>query len=173
MYGLIHDQVWNQFNADVSPAFVFQDLGLQRSAALRFRGVTARRVPVDNTWIKLTTLATAENAASAKVQYIDFYPTISDSPVCCTVAECQLFFAFPTMPDHNVQVTPCERHRNIVCQCEDGYYRFYINSETYECLKCKRCDPNQKESQRCESTNKRKSVKRSDEKQINCCHYYY
>lgn len=80
-----------------------------------------------------------------------------------------LFFTFPTMPDNDVLVTQCQRDQNAVCRCKDGYYRFNIDSEAYQCLKCKRCDPNQKESQRCESDDERKSVKWSAAKQINFC----
>lgn len=58
---------------------------------------------------------------------------------------------FSATPEHDVLVSPCERHRNAVCRCEDGYYRSNIDSGTYECLKCRRCGPNEKEGQKCES----------------------
>lgn len=72
-------------------------------------------------------------------------------------------------------VTPCERHRNAVCRCEVGYYRSYIDSDAYECVKCRRCDPTEKESQKCESSSKRRAARRffirSVEKQMkfHCC----
>lgn len=59
---------------------------------------------------------------------------------------------FSTTPEHEVLVTPCKRDQNTVCQCEDGYYRSYIDSGTYECVRCRRCDPTEKESQKCESS---------------------
>lgn len=61
---------------------------------------------------------------------------------------------FSTTPGHDVLVTPCERHRDAVCRCEDGYYRSSIDSKTYECLKCRRCDATEKESQKCECSPK-------------------
>uniref|UniRef100_UPI0037E877BD tumor necrosis factor receptor superfamily member 1A n=1 Tax=Semicossyphus pulcher TaxID=241346 RepID=UPI0037E877BD len=50
---------------------------------------------------------------------------------------------------HEKEVLPCERHRNTVCRCEDSYYRSYIDSETYECLKCAQCRPGETEKQTC------------------------
>lgn len=67
---------------------------------------------------------------------------------------------FSTTPEHDVLVAPCQSHRNAVCRCEDGYYRSYIDSETYECVKCRRCDPTEKESQKCESSNERSAARR-------------
>lgn len=82
-------------------------------------------------------------------------PAPPEPPVSITVLEHRLFFLllppFSATPEHDVLVSPCERHRNAVCRCEDGYYRSNIDSETYECLKCRRCGPNEKESQKCES----------------------
>ncbi|XP_026173315.1 tumor necrosis factor receptor superfamily member 1A isoform X2 [Mastacembelus armatus] len=50
---------------------------------------------------------------------------------------------------HEVQVSPCETDRNAKCACKDGYYKFYIDSETYDCLKCTKCGPGERETQTC------------------------
>lgn len=73
----------------VAPHLCFQVLGSQRSAPLLVREVNAPPVPVDNTEIQLTTLAPAENAEAAKVQYSGLYPTILDPLVCFAVVEHQ------------------------------------------------------------------------------------
>lgn len=46
-------------------------------------------------------------------------------------------------------VTPCKSNQNTVCRCEKGYYRSNIDSQNYQCLKCRRCDHPEKESQEC------------------------
>ncbi|XP_060936733.1 tumor necrosis factor receptor superfamily member 1A [Limanda limanda] len=43
----------------------------------------------------------------------------------------------------------CARNQNTICQCYDGYYRFYIDSLTYECRKCAQCGPGETEKQNC------------------------
>ncbi|XP_049587695.1 tumor necrosis factor receptor superfamily member 1A [Syngnathus scovelli] len=50
---------------------------------------------------------------------------------------------------HEVQVSECERERNTLCRCEDGFYIFAIDSETTECLKCTPCGLNEREVQKC------------------------
>lgn len=52
-------------------------------------------------------LATAENAESAKVQYIDFYPTLSDSSVCFTVVKCQFSISLCSLLFPQCQTTMC------------------------------------------------------------------
>lgn len=52
-----------------------------------------------------------------------------------------------------MMVTPCESTRNTVCRCEDGYYKYNIDSEAYECRACKSCELNEKEIQKCEPNN--------------------
>ncbi|XP_071324678.1 tumor necrosis factor receptor superfamily member 1A isoform X2 [Trachinotus anak] len=47
------------------------------------------------------------------------------------------------------QVSACERDRNTICQCKDGYYKFHIDGETYECRRCKKCGPEENEKQKC------------------------
>ncbi|XP_070823489.1 tumor necrosis factor receptor superfamily member 1A [Chaetodon trifascialis] len=50
---------------------------------------------------------------------------------------------------HDVQVSACERHQNTICRCEDGYYKYHIDSETYECRRCRQCGPDEKEKKTC------------------------
>ncbi|XP_074540343.1 tumor necrosis factor receptor superfamily member 1A [Halichoeres trimaculatus] len=50
---------------------------------------------------------------------------------------------------HEIEVSPCERHRNTICRCKDGYYKSYIDSETYECRKCTKCGTDEKEQDKC------------------------
>lgn len=136
--------------------FVFQVIGLQRSAPLRVGEVNASPASADNTGMQLITLAPAGNAKAAKVQNSDLYPTKSDSPVCFAVVECQssaLFFSLSTTPENDVMVSPCDRTQNTVCRCQDGYYKHIIDSEEYACYRCKPCELNEKEIQRCEPNN--------------------
>lgn len=69
--------------------------------------------------------------------------------ICCL----SLFFSLSTTPENDVTVTKCDRTRNTVCRCQDGYYKSNIDSEAYECLKCKACELNEKEIQKCEPSN--------------------
>lgn len=78
-----------KFYSDPPHTFVFQVIGLQRSALLWVREPNAPPVSADNTEIQRTTLPPAEDAKAAKVQYSDLYPTKSDSSVRFAVAERQ------------------------------------------------------------------------------------
>lgn len=82
------------------PTFDFQVLSLQRSAPLRVREVNASPVSPDNTEIQLTTLAPAESAKSAKVQYSGLYTIKSDSPVCFVVVQSAAFLCSFRFPRH-------------------------------------------------------------------------
>lgn len=50
---------------------------------------------------------------------------------------------------HDLEVSPCQRHQNTICRCEAGYYKFVIDSETYDCRTCKKCGPDEMEKQSC------------------------
>lgn len=63
------------------------------------------------------------------------------------------FFAFSTPPGNDEMVSACEKSRNTVCRCRAGFYKFNIDSEAYECLRCKSCELNEKEIQKCEPRN--------------------
>lgn len=47
------------------------------------------------------------------------------------------------------QVSPCRRDRNTICQCKEGYYKYYITAETYECRKCRKCGTDEIQKQPC------------------------
>ncbi|KAM9723885.1 tumor necrosis factor receptor superfamily member 1A isoform 1-T1 [Menidia menidia] len=74
-----------------------------------------------------------------KGQYND---QINASPNCrpCKICKAR---------NHEIEVTKCKRDQNAICRCEDGYYKDYIDTETYQCLKCTKCGPNEKEIQTC------------------------
>ncbi|KAK2844740.1 hypothetical protein Q5P01_011399 [Channa striata] len=50
---------------------------------------------------------------------------------------------------NEIQVTECKKHQNTICKCKPGYYKYNIDSVTYECRKCATCGANQKEKQEC------------------------
>ncbi|XP_054477622.1 tumor necrosis factor receptor superfamily member 1A isoform X2 [Anoplopoma fimbria] len=52
---------------------------------------------------------------------------------------------------HEVEVSSCESKQNTVCRCVDGYYKSKIDSETYECRRCKQCGKDEKTLQTCTS----------------------
>lgn len=47
--------------------------------------------------------------------------------------------------------SPCEKTKNTICRCKEGYYKSVIDSETYECRKCAQCRLDEKEKQKCKS----------------------
>ncbi|XP_068998597.1 tumor necrosis factor receptor superfamily member 1A [Embiotoca jacksoni] len=51
--------------------------------------------------------------------------------------------------NHEVEESPCQKNQNTICRCEDGYYNFKIDSETFDCRKCTQCRPDEKEKQIC------------------------
>lgn len=57
----------------------------------------------------------------------------------------------PTESDNKEEVSQCEINQNTVCRCKYGYYKYKIDSETFECLKCKKCGPEETETQTCTS----------------------
>ncbi|XP_028280280.1 tumor necrosis factor receptor superfamily member 1A [Parambassis ranga] len=50
---------------------------------------------------------------------------------------------------HELEESACKRESNTVCKCEDGYYKSKIDSETYQCLKCKQCGADEVEEMKC------------------------
>ncbi|KAF3692068.1 Tumor necrosis factor receptor superfamily member 1A Tumor necrosis factor receptor 1 [Channa argus] len=47
------------------------------------------------------------------------------------------------------QVSECKPHKNTICQCKQGYYKYNIDSVTYECRKCTTCGPNELTKETC------------------------
>ncbi|AWO96414.1 putative tumor necrosis factor receptor superfamily member 1A-like [Scophthalmus maximus] len=50
---------------------------------------------------------------------------------------------------HEYKASACERHQNTICRCDDGYYKFYIDSGLYQCRKCSQCGRDEKEKLNC------------------------
>ncbi|XP_070768607.1 tumor necrosis factor receptor superfamily member 1A [Enoplosus armatus] len=71
-------------------------------------------------------------------QYTD---QMNFSPNCRSCRRCKI--------KHEVEDSPCERHKNTICRCVDGYYKHNIDSETYECRRCSPCRPDEKVKQTC------------------------
>ncbi|XP_022070560.1 tumor necrosis factor receptor superfamily member 1A [Acanthochromis polyacanthus] len=45
--------------------------------------------------------------------------------------------------------TPCERYQNTICRCKKGFYKYRIDSETYECRRCSSCRSDEQQIQQC------------------------
>ncbi|XP_058504711.1 tumor necrosis factor receptor superfamily member 1A isoform X2 [Solea solea] len=71
-----------------------------------------------------------------------FMDQINFSPNCRRCRRCK-------EAKHEYQVSPCNRVKDTECRCKDGYYRFFIDSDTYECRSCSKCGSDAKEIQRC------------------------
>uniref|UniRef100_A0A3Q4BLF4 Tumor necrosis factor receptor superfamily, member 1a n=1 Tax=Mola mola TaxID=94237 RepID=A0A3Q4BLF4_MOLML len=50
---------------------------------------------------------------------------------------------------HNVVVSKCQRDRDTICRCEDGYYKSQIDSQAYFCNKCSLCGANERIKEAC------------------------
>ncbi|XP_068179483.1 tumor necrosis factor receptor superfamily member 1A [Antennarius striatus] len=72
-------------------------------------------------------------------QYTD---QMNYSPNCRTCKRCK-------RSNHEVQVSECERSKDTICRCEEGYYNYKIDSVTNECLRCKKCGPGEMETKKC------------------------
>ncbi|XP_028325600.1 tumor necrosis factor receptor superfamily member 1A isoform X2 [Gouania willdenowi] len=64
------------------------------------------------------------------------------SPKCRTCRRCKA-------SNFEVEETPCARHQNTICRCVDGFYKYMIDSETYECRRCSQCGSDETERQKC------------------------
>ncbi|XP_034553198.1 tumor necrosis factor receptor superfamily member 1A isoform X2 [Notolabrus celidotus] len=67
------------------------------------------------------------------------------SPTCRSCRYCKKW--------NEIEVSPCERHRNAVCGCKDGFYKSLINADTFQCLKCRQCKTTEKVQQTCTPKN--------------------
>ncbi|XP_030606719.1 tumor necrosis factor receptor superfamily member 1A isoform X2 [Archocentrus centrarchus] len=54
---------------------------------------------------------------------------------------------------HEIEESPCNRSQNTKCRCKDGYYRYIIDSLTYDCLRCKKCKADEVERGTCSPDN--------------------
>lgn len=82
--------------------FIFQVIGLWRSAPLRVREVSACPVSADNTKMQKTTLPIAENAKAAKVQYSGLYPLNQIPLPVLHWLNISLLSFFVLFPFHNI-----------------------------------------------------------------------
>ncbi|XP_040900197.1 tumor necrosis factor receptor superfamily member 1A [Toxotes jaculatrix] len=64
------------------------------------------------------------------------------SPNCMKCRQCK-------DKNNEIESSRCEIHKDTICQCKDGYYKKHIDSETYECLRCTQCRPDEKQLQKC------------------------
>ncbi|XP_042345324.1 tumor necrosis factor receptor superfamily member 1A [Plectropomus leopardus] len=74
-------------------------------------------------------------------QYTD---QMNSSPTCRSCKSCKA-------SKHEEEESPCERDRNAICRCEEGFYKSVIDSETFQCLRCKQCRKDEKLKQSCSS----------------------
>lgn len=76
-------------------------------------------------------------------QYTD---KLNYSPTCRSCRVCK-------ESKNEEQVSACRPDQNTVCKCKEGFYKYSINSDTYDCIGCKKCGLNEKEKQKCTSEN--------------------
>ncbi|KAM6910442.1 tumor necrosis factor receptor superfamily member 1A-like [Xenentodon cancila] len=50
---------------------------------------------------------------------------------------------------HEIVEKACERERDTICRCMDGYYKFKIDSQTSECHRCTSCNPDEIIKEKC------------------------
>lgn len=74
---------------------------------------------------------------------------VTTMPVCVVLVNGVFFL--PLFTENEVEKTKCTRDTNTVCRCNDGFYRSYIDSVTYECIKCTACQANEKKIQNCKT----------------------
>uniref|UniRef100_H3CRH8 Tumor necrosis factor receptor superfamily, member 1a n=1 Tax=Tetraodon nigroviridis TaxID=99883 RepID=H3CRH8_TETNG len=71
-----------------------------------------------------------------------FQETINYSTTCRTCSICKT-------PENDDVVLPCNKTKDTVCRCRDGFYKSVIDSTKYQCLRCKSCELNEEEIQKC------------------------
>ncbi|KAG7475862.1 hypothetical protein JOB18_038667 [Solea senegalensis] len=86
--------------------------------------------------------ATGQRSSCTPCPPGQFMDQMNFSPNCRRCRRCK-------EAKHEYQVSPCNRVKDTECRCKDGYYRFDIDSETYECRSCSKCGSDAKEIQRC------------------------
>ncbi|CAJ1062502.1 tumor necrosis factor receptor superfamily member 1A isoform X1 [Xyrichtys novacula] len=79
----------------------------------------------------------------APFQYSDH---MNHFPTCKSCKRC-------SRSGHEIEITPCKRDQNTICRCVEGYYRSYIDSQTYDCIKCSQCGSNERVKQTCSPEN--------------------
>ncbi|XP_012725794.2 tumor necrosis factor receptor superfamily member 1A [Fundulus heteroclitus] len=72
----------------------------------------------------------------------EFSDQMNSSPTCRRCRKCK--------PKRNeYEFSECSGKQDTICRCKDGYYKDNIDSETYECKKCKTCGINENEVKPC------------------------
>ncbi|KAM4736350.1 tumor necrosis factor receptor superfamily member 1A [Anableps anableps] len=72
----------------------------------------------------------------------EFSDQMNFSPTCRRCNKCKA-------SRNEYEVSPCQKNKNTICQCNEGYYKYNIDSETYDCLKCRKCGTDEIEKQPC------------------------
>lgn len=70
----------------------------------------------------------------------EYMDKLNFSPNCRSCKRCK---------KNEVEVSKCERHQNTICRCIEGYYKYPINSDTYQCLRCSKCQLDERETHTC------------------------
>lgn len=76
--------------------------------------------------------------ACPKDQFTD---QLNYSPNCRRCRRCKL--------KNEEEAEPCEPYQNTVCRCKKGFYKFRIDSETYDCRRCSTCRPDEQQEHPC------------------------
>uniref|UniRef100_H3BYQ5 Tumor necrosis factor receptor superfamily, member 1a n=1 Tax=Tetraodon nigroviridis TaxID=99883 RepID=H3BYQ5_TETNG len=71
-----------------------------------------------------------------------FQETINYSTTCRTCSICKT-------QQRRLSRQPCNKTKDTVCRCRDGFYKSVIDSTKYQCLRCKSCELNEEEIQKC------------------------
>ncbi|XP_032374647.1 tumor necrosis factor receptor superfamily member 1A isoform X2 [Etheostoma spectabile] len=50
---------------------------------------------------------------------------------------------------HDEVVSECQSDKNTICRCKFGFYKFIIDSETYDCRRCSECGQDEKKTHTC------------------------
>ncbi|XP_061675787.1 tumor necrosis factor receptor superfamily member 1A [Syngnathoides biaculeatus] len=72
----------------------------------------------------------------------EFMDHMNYYPKCMRCRQCK-------SSKNEVEVSKCERDRNTLCRCKEGYYTSTIDTETTECHKCSLCNSDEREVQTC------------------------
>lgn len=75
-----------------------------------------------------------------------FMDQINFFPNCRRCKSCKEIY-------NEVVESPCQKEKNTICRCADGYYKVSIFSEKYDCRKCTQCGSNEKQKQACTPVN--------------------
>ncbi|XP_029959022.1 tumor necrosis factor receptor superfamily member 1A [Salarias fasciatus] len=109
------------------------------------RGVCCNKCPPG---FKLVEMCLIENHRStcAKCPKGQYRDSINYASTCRICRQCK-------DEKNEFQKKACKTDQNTICQCKPGFYRFNINSETYECRRCSQCKPDEWERHTCTPTN--------------------